>query len=71
MPVAEWIYVLLVGGRLRPADAEAWLVSCTREDQRVQEIIHRFHIGSAAPRVSHFIGGAPKAFTDSSMETAP
>ena len=43
----------------------------TREDQRVQEIIHRFHIGAAAPRVSHFIGGAPKAFTDGSMETAP
>jgi MFS family permease len=43
----------------------------TREDQRVQEIIHRFHIGSAVPRVSHFIGGAPKAVTDSAIETAP
>ena len=31
----------------------------TREDQRIQEDIHRFHIGSAAPRVSHFVGGAP------------
>jgi MFS family permease len=42
----------------------------TREDQRVQEIIHRFHIGAAAPRVAHFIGGASKALTDRSMETA-
>jgi len=42
----------------------------TREDQRVQEIIHYFHIGAAAPRVSHFIGGAPKALTDRSLETA-
>ena len=31
----------------------------TREDQRIQEDIHRFHIGRAAPRVSHFVGGAP------------
>ena len=42
----------------------------TREDQRVQEIIHHFHIGAAAPRVSHFIGGVPKALTDRSLETA-
>ncbi len=31
----------------------------TREDQRIQEAIHRFHIGNAAPRVSHFVGGTP------------
>lgn len=42
----------------------------TREDQRVQEIIHRFHIGGTAPRVSHFVGGTPAAFTDSSTNSA-
>lgn len=31
----------------------------TREDQRIQEAIHRFHIGDTAPKVSHFAGGAP------------
>lgn len=35
----------------------------TREDQRVQEAINRFHIGSAPPRVSHLIGGAPARST--------
>lgn len=35
----------------------------TREDQRIQETIHRFHIGSAPPRVSHFVGGAPASST--------
>ncbi len=39
----------------------------TREDQRVQEIVQRFHVGRRPPRVSHFVGGAPKAPTDSSM----
>jgi MFS family permease len=33
----------------------------TREDQRIQENVHRFHMGSAAPRVSHFVGGTPAA----------
>lgn len=31
----------------------------TREDQRIQEAINRFHVGSAAPKVSHFAGGTP------------
>lgn len=31
----------------------------TREDQRIQENVHRFHTGSEPPRVSHFVGGAP------------
>lgn len=35
----------------------------TREDQRIQETIHRFHIGSAPPRVAHFVGGAPAPST--------
>lgn len=35
----------------------------TREDQRIQENIHRFHIGSESPRVSHFVGGAPASPT--------
>lgn len=44
----------------------------TREDQRVQEIVHRFHIGDAVPRVSHFVGGAPAALTPyNSMMTGP
>src|SRR5690242_1564799 len=41
----------------------------TREDQRVQEIVHQFHIGSAPPRVSHYIGGAPPAPANSSLAT--
>ncbi|SEO69889.1 MFS transporter [Nitrosovibrio sp. Nv6] len=43
----------------------------TREDQRIQENVLRFHTGSAAPKVSHFVGGAPTASTDSSMATGP
>jgi hypothetical protein len=39
----------------------------TREDQRVQENVDRFHKGTEAPRVSHFIGGAPAASTDSTV----
>lgn len=35
----------------------------TREDQRIQENVDRFHIGAAAPKVSHFVGGAPAAFS--------
>ena len=31
----------------------------TREDQRIQEAINRFHVGSTAPKVSHFAGGIP------------
>jgi len=31
----------------------------TREDQRIQEAINRFHIGEAAPKISHFAGGTP------------
>jgi MFS family permease len=41
----------------------------TREDQRVQENVNRFHTGNEAPRVSHFIGGAPAASTDSTAAT--
>jgi len=41
----------------------------TREDQRVQENVNRFHKGAEAPRVSHFIGGAPTASTDSTAAT--
>ncbi|SDZ99426.1 MFS transporter [Nitrosospira multiformis] len=41
----------------------------TREDQRVQENVNRFHTGSEAPRVSHFIGGTPTASTDSPAAT--
>jgi MFS family permease len=41
----------------------------TREDQRVQEIVHQFHVGSIPPRVSHHIGGAPTAPTNSSPAT--
>ncbi len=29
----------------------------TRADQRVQEAINRFHVGSTSPKVSHFAGG--------------
>jgi hypothetical protein len=36
-------------------------VRVTREDQRIQEAIRHFHIGSTTPKVSHFIGGAPAA----------
>lgn len=43
----------------------------TREDQRVQENVIRFHTGSAAPTISHFIGGAPTASMDSSMAAGP
>jgi hypothetical protein len=43
----------------------------TREDQGVQENVLRFHTGSAAPKVSHFVGGAPAASMDSSMATGP
>ena len=31
----------------------------TREDQRVQENVNRFHTGGEAPKVSHFVAGAP------------
>ncbi len=31
----------------------------TREDQSIQEAINRFHVGNAAPKVSHFAGGTP------------
>lgn len=31
----------------------------TREDQRIQEAINRFHVGIVAPKVSHFAGGTP------------
>lgn len=31
----------------------------TREDQRIQENVRHFHTGSQAPKVSHFLGGAP------------
>jgi hypothetical protein len=41
----------------------------TREDQRVQEIVHQFHIGSAPPRVSHYIGGVPPIPANSSLAT--
>ncbi|WP_074972789.1 MFS transporter [Nitrosospira multiformis] len=41
----------------------------TREDQRVQENVNRFHTGREAPQVSHFIGGAPIASTDSTAAT--
>ncbi len=41
----------------------------TREDQRVQESVHHFHTGRDAPRVSHFVGGAP-ATTASSSSSA-
>jgi len=41
----------------------------TREDQRVQENVNRFHTGGEAPRVSHFIGGAPTASTDNAAAT--
>lgn len=41
----------------------------TREDQRVQENVNRFHTGNEAPRVSHFIGGTPAASTDSTGAT--
>ena len=34
----------------------------TREDQCLQENIRRFHIGGTAPKVSHFVGGAPASF---------
>ena len=36
----------------------------TREDQRIQENVNRFHTGGAPPRVLHFVGGAPRAPTD-------
>lgn len=35
----------------------------TREDQRIQEAINRFHIGESAPKVSHFAGGTPVSST--------
>jgi hypothetical protein len=41
----------------------------TREDQRVQESVYRFHQGQEAPKVSHFVGGIPMPFRDSSIGT--
>jgi hypothetical protein len=41
----------------------------TREDQRVQESVFRFHTGPEAPKVSHFVGGLPMAFRDNSIGT--
>lgn len=41
----------------------------TREDQRVQENVLGFHTGSSAPKVSHYVGGAPAATMVSSMAT--
>jgi MFS family permease len=43
----------------------------TREDQRVQENVLRFHTGSKAPTVSHFVGGAPATLTDRSVAASP
>jgi hypothetical protein len=43
----------------------------TREDQRVQENVLRFHTGGKAPRVTHFVGGAPVTLMDSSVAASP
>lgn len=44
----------------------------TCEDQRIQENIRSFHIGSAAPRGSHFVGGTPGSPTAyNSREAGP
>jgi hypothetical protein len=43
----------------------------TREDQRAQENVNRFHTGGEAPKVSHFVAGAPSAATDSSPASTP
>ena len=43
----------------------------TREDQRVQENVNRFHTGGEAPKVSHFVAGAPSAATDSPPASTP
>jgi MFS family permease len=41
----------------------------TREDQRVQESVYRFHRGQEGPKVSHFVGGMPVPFRDNSIGT--